>query len=250
MQRQFSGLYQYQLELKYIMIGTLCMALLVALSASSALMVVEDDLIAVMEAALGLGLIGLFLIAFTSNLAVIVNIPFMLVALPWVVANPTPGGIVLFSLATGVGAGLGKLIAYVLAVRVASRFETLSDSPLHRWISTQIEQYPRFAPLLVFIATTTILPLDPALMPLLLVGYSPHKVALPLLTGKIVHSLSLALVIVAMSASLGMGGGLNIDLTVGVVLATLLLVGYQVEKARQPSHLPESAPTKDYAAFN
>lgn len=238
MQRQFDLifnriLYERRLELKYLALGGVCASLLLALSASPLFGLVEDDLISVMEAALGMGLAGLFAIALISNLAIIVNIPFMLVALPWVVANPTPEGVLLFSVITGSGAALGKLIAYALALRVTARFATLDDSPLPRWMTAQIERHPRFAPVLVFLAASTILPLDPALMPLILVGYPACRVAVPLALGKITHSLTLALVIVMSSSSLGMGGGLNVDLTLGVVLVTLLLVAYQVEKAQR-----------------
>ncbi|MBN1563261.1 MAG: hypothetical protein JXA10_05445 [Anaerolineae bacterium] len=223
-----------RLEIKYSVVAGCLTLLLVILSSKPFFSPIESDLIGVLEAAVGFGVIGLFAIAFFSNLMVIINIPFMLVALPWVVADPTLSGMVLFSLSTGIGAGLGKLIAYALAARVASRFESLNDSTLHRWISAQIARRPRFAPALVFIAAGTVLPLDPALMPLLLVDYPARKVAVPLLAGKVLQSFTMALLIVLMSSSLGVGGGMNVDLTLGVLLGTLLLVGYQIEKGRAP----------------
>jgi hypothetical protein len=221
-----------RLELKYGVVAGCLSLLLVMMSSRPFFSPIESDLIALLETAVGFGMVGLFAIAFFSNLAVIINIPFMLVALPWVVANPTLLGILLFSLSTGIGAGLGKLTAYALASRVAARFESLNDSALHAWISSQIARRPRFAPALVFLAAGTVLPLDPALMPLLLVGYPARKVAFPLLAGKVFQSLTMALLIVMMSSSLGVGGSVNVDLTLGVLLGTLVLVAYQIEKRR------------------
>ena len=57
-------------------------------------------------------------------------------------------------------------------------------------------------------------------------------VAVPLLAGKVVQSHTMALLIVVMSSSLGVGGGMNVDLTLGVLLGTLVLVAYQIEKGR------------------
>jgi hypothetical protein len=172
--------------------------------------------------------------AFFSNVVVLVNIPFMLVALPWVVADTSLSSVLLFSAITGIGASLGKLLAYSLASRVVARFEVFGDSPFQAWVATQMERYPHFAPVLVFLAAGTFLPLDPALTPLLLVKYPAHKIALPLITGKILQSLTLVLAIGLVSISLGTGGSMNAALTLGVVLGTLLLVAYQIEKARTP----------------
>ncbi len=226
------SLHTRRLELKYGLVAGTLTALLFVMSSNPLFTPIESDLVSALEAAVGIGIVGLFAIAFLSNLVVIINIPFMLVALPWVVANPTPLGLLLFSLSTGIGAGLGKLITYTLAARVTARFDALSGSALHTWISSQIKRHPRFAPALVFIAAGTILPLDPALMPLLLVGYPARKVAAPLLMGKVVLSFTTALLIVLMSSSLGVGGGMNMDLTLGVMVGTLVLVAYQIEKGR------------------
>jgi len=231
--RLSEALGEKRLEFKYAVLGGLLILLLAGFSSSRAMAPLETDLMRALEAAAGIGLVGMFAIALISNLAVIVNIPFMVVALPWVLADPTPGGVLAFSLATGIGAGLGKLAAYALAVRVAARIPSLGDSPLHAWISAQMTRRPRFAPLMIFIAAGTVIPLDPALMPLLLVGYPARKVAAPLLLGKIVLSLTMALTLLAVAQSFGVGGSMNVDLTFGVVLGTVLLVGYQVEKARQ-----------------
>jgi hypothetical protein len=238
--RLIVNLHARLLELKYATVAGLLALFLLIISSSSFFTPVESDLLAALETAVGIGLAGLFAIAFMSNLVVIVNIPFMLVVLPWVVADPSPVGMLLFSLSTGIGAGLGKLVAYALAERVAARFKLVGGSLLHAWISQQIERRPRFAPALIFLAAGTVLPLDPVLLPLLLVGYPVRSVAAPLLLGKIAQSLTMALVIGSMSASLGVGGGMNADVTLGIVLGTLVLVAYQIEKGRM-SHPPLKA---------
>lgn len=238
--RLIVNLHARRLELKYAGVAGLLAVLLLIISTNPVFSPVESDLLAALETAVGIGLAGLFAIAFMSNLVVIVNIPFMLVALPWVVADPSPAGMLLFSLSTGIGAGLGKLIAYALAERVAARFELVSSSLLPALISRQIKRRPRFVPALVFLAAGTVLPLDPVLLPLLLVGYPVRSVAAPLLLGKIAQSLTMALVIGSMSASLGVGGGMNVDVTLGVVLGTLVLIAYQIEKGRM-SHPPLEA---------
>jgi hypothetical protein len=234
------NLHARRLELKYAGVAGLFAVLLLIISTNPLFSPVESDLLAALETAVGIGFAGLFAIAFMSNLVVIINIPFMLVALPWVVADPSPAGMLLFSLSTGIGAGLGKLVAFALAERVAARFRSLSGSPLPTWISHQIERRPLFAPALVFLAAGTVLPLDPVLIPLLLVGYPVRSVAAPLLLGKIAQSLTMALVIGSMSASLGIGGGMSVDVTLGVVLGTLVLIAYQIEKGRM-THPPLEA---------
>jgi hypothetical protein len=72
------------------------------------------------------------------------------------------------------------------------------------------------------------------------VGYPVRSVAAPLLLGKIAQSLTMALVIGSMSASLGIGGGMSVDVTLGVVLGTLVLIAYQIEKGRM-THPPLEA---------
>jgi hypothetical protein len=128
------NLHARRLELKYAGVAGLFAVLLLIISTNPLFSPVESDLLAALETAVGIGFAGLFAIAFMSNLVVIINIPFMLVALPWVVADPSPAGMLLFSLSTGIGAGLGKLVAFALAERVAARFRSLSGSPLPTWI--------------------------------------------------------------------------------------------------------------------
>jgi hypothetical protein len=230
-----------RLEIRYLIVGELLILSLLAFSSSNALAGAETQVMGWLQAAAEVGVVGLFLMALISNAVPVINIPYMLVALTYVIVNDSPAHVLAFTLATGIGSSIGKIAAYVLAARVATRFESLAYSPLSRRISDLVTRRPRFAPLLVFAGAGTVLPLDAALMPLVLVNYPARRVWLPLTVGKCLQSASLALGALYAFNLAGDSAGLKVDLTFGILLATLLLAAYQVEKAKTAQLEPVTA---------
>ena len=230
-----------RLEIRYLIVGELLILALLVFSSSDALAGVESQVMGWLQAAAEVGVVGLFLMALISNAVPVINIPYMLVALTYVIVNNSPAHILAFTLATGIGSSIGKIAAYILAARVATRFESLARSPLSRWVSALVHRRPGMVPLLVLLGGSAILPVDAALIPLALINYPPQRVWLPLVFGKCLQSAGLALGALYVFNLAGNSAGLKVDLTFGILLATLLLAAYQVEKAKTTPLEPVAA---------
>lgn len=227
------ALRRWRLEIRYITIGAMLIGILVMMGRLPAFDVYEARLLALMDSAVALGIAGLFLGAFASNLTVVISIPYVLFALSYVLIHDSLIGVAVFSLATGLGGALGKMVPYTLTTTLARRVKDLPDSALYRWVRTTISNHPSLTPLLVFLIASSVLPLDLIILPLALVSYPARKLFAPLLLGKVLHSLSLALCTLYLMNLTGMSesAGLRVDLTVCVAVVSLLVIVYQIERA-------------------
>ena len=92
----------------------------------------------------------------------------------------------------------------------------------------------------------TILPDDTAIIPLAMIGYSWSKIATPLLTGKLVHNLAMALIFFEFTKVFAgtISKGVKTDLSLGLMLLFVLLTCYQAEKVRAAARRRRDRPRR------
>lgn len=235
MRRVWWVLRTFRTEIKYGLLGAAGLGALLWLSQSGILGGMDGWVDDVMGDALALGLIGLGLGAFVSNAVVLISIPFTLIAVTFFLGRGSLGDVIVFALVTGIGGGLGKLLAYGLAAGMARQVESLAQSTLFRRIDRVARRNPRWIPLLVFGGIVAALPNDLVLLPVALVHYPVRRLVLPVIGAKVVHNFGLALAMVFLVGQTedALTPSIKVDLTAGVVVITVLAVLYQIEKGRR-----------------
>jgi len=86
--------------------------------------------------------------------------------------------------------------------------------------------------LAIFVWAVTPLPDDTVIVPLAMVNYGVRRIALPLFVGKVVHNLVIAYVFYTVTDTNLVSPNVKTDLALVVIVAFVLVVLYQVERAR------------------
>jgi hypothetical protein len=112
--------------------------------------------------------------------------------------------------------------------------EDLEKSALFRWVKSKMERHPVLIPFLIFCGSGTPVPDFSFIVPLAMVKYPWKKVLLPMVAGKIFQNVIVALLFnyAANSATSLVTNDINFDLTAGLVIIFLMIIAYQIEKAR------------------
>ncbi len=223
---------RYRTEIKFGLITAALLGGLLALDRTSVfagLDSVNGDFIDTMA---GLGVAGVFFVAFVANSSLLIQVPYTLPLLSLALGGASITGMMPMAAASGIGAGLGEVVSYVLAERLLGGNESLSKSGLFRWVKTTVASHPRLAPVLVFAWAASFLPDDTVIMPLGMTRYGMRRIFLPLFSGKIVHSVGVALVFYYFTgwSAERISRGVQADLAVGLLVLFVLAVLYQVEK--------------------
>lgn len=222
---------RWHLEIKYFLAGVVLLGLQAILSRQGALSLVQERTIALIDTAAGYGLVGVFAGAVLANLAILISIPYTAITVAVALSTGDLLSIIVICVVTGLGAGLGKTITYALAHNLATQHEAqLSASPLLSHIQVYMAEHPRVAPWLIFLAAFTILPDDWVMVPLALTRYPVRKTVLPMLVGKVLHGLSLVVLILLAVEPEEMSASSRADLTLSVLIVSLLVVVYQIER--------------------
>ncbi|MEP0763263.1 MAG: hypothetical protein HRF48_11070 [Chloroflexota bacterium] len=236
MSRSVAGIQQlghrlrsWRLEIKYALITGVLLSALYSLSHSGTLAGVQERIITLIDATAGYGLAGLFVGALLANLAVMISVPYTAIVVAVALASHSLLDMLIICVVTGLGSGLGKIITYALARNIAAGQQNLEYSPLLVSIRTYAEEHPRAAPLLVFLAAFTVLPDDWVMVPLALVQYPLGKTVVPMLTGKVLHGLSLIFIVLLAVDPEDMAARSKADLTLAVLIVSLVVVLYQIE---------------------
>ncbi len=229
---------KYRIELKYLAITALLLILLWYLGRSDALRGLQDateDMLnwVANEEGLISGAIGLFLIGLISNTSLLVQVPYTVPLIQIALVTDSLLKLVLLSIAIGIGAGLGEINSYIIARAASSPISKPEDSSFFRWTNRTVNNHPRSIPLIVFFGAATPLPDDVIIWPLAIVKYPVRKVLLPMFVGKIIHNFAFAIV-----AFWGIGltdtdnATVRVDLSIGILIVFILVIMYQIEKAR------------------
>lgn len=219
----------WRLEIKYGLISGVLLSVLYNLSHNGTLAGVQERIIILIDATAGYGLVGLFVGALLANLAIMISVPFTAIVVAVALASHSLMDMLIICVVTGIGSGVGKIITYALARNIASGQHSLEYSPLLVRIRTYVEEHPRSAPILVFLAAFTILPDDWVMMPLALVQYPLGKTVVPMITGKVLHGLSLIFIVLLAVDPEDMAAQSKADLTLAILLISLVVVLYQIE---------------------
>lgn len=230
---------QYRIEIKYLLLTAISLAILYYVAHSGVLQGVQDktaellDWVANKEGLVG-GSIGLFVLALIANTSLLIQIPYTIPLMNIAILSDSIFKVLILSIATGMGAGLGEINSYMIARGLSAPIGSPEDSRLFRWIKNKIETQPRLIPYLVLLGSATPLPDDLVIWPLAIAKYPVKKILLPMFVGKIFHNFAFGLI-----AFYGVDlvnqdeATVRVDLTIGVLFVFLFFIMYQIEKARQ-----------------
>ncbi len=232
---------RHRIEIKYLIIGVVGLGALITLDRTRVLGNLDHAVVDFLDATEGLGAIGIFFVALISNCAVFVQIPYTLPLLSAAIGGASYVDMLVLGIAAGVGAGFGEIIKYHVAHRVLSKKPNLHHSGLYQWVLRQAEEKPKHVKWIVFLWAGSVLPDDTVIIPLAMIKYGVRRIAVPLFTGKVFHNVLFASLFYFLSdtAEELVKGGVRVDLAFGLIVAFVLVVAYQIEKAL---HHEQSAP--------
>ena len=232
----------HRIEVKYLILGAALIGFLVALDRSHLLGNLDNTVVDAIDDLQGLGVIGMFLVALVSNCAVFVQVPYTLPLLSAAISGQSAGQMLALGVAAGIGAGFGEIIKYHVADRVMAKKPELHRSKLYRWVERQAAEKPRHLKWIVFAFAGSVIPDDTVIIPLAMIRYGVRRIAFPLFTGKVFHNVLFAMIFYLLSdtAESWVKHGLRVDLAFGLIVAFLLVIAYQVEKARHHERVAEA----------
>jgi membrane protein YqaA with SNARE-associated domain len=229
------------LRTRYAVAGVGIAAALALLQETHALSVVNDAVEHFLDLAARFGAPGMFVAGLVGNASVLVQVPYTLPLLSVALEGATLGHLLVLGLACGIGAGVGEIISYLIADAILARTPELPESRVYRWIERNTDHHPVLTKLAIFVWAVTPLPDDTVIVPLAMVSYGVRRIALPLFTGKVVHNLVIAYVFYRFAVDPPVSPQVKTDLALVVIVAFVLVVLYQVERARLAARRPKCA---------
>lgn len=223
-----------RIEITYITLTLLLLGGMAGLAALGVLDGMERAVNAFMARMVDWGLPGLFLASLVANVTLVFLIPYALPLFTLSVYADSLAEVIALGTAAGLGAGVGATISYAVAHSLVARIQDLEASPLLRWTRRTITRRPWTIPVLVWLATATPAPDVVILVPLAMIGYDWRKLVIPFLGGKVVQNVVMALVyrFAAEQASSLLSTDISFDLTATLTIVFVMLIIYQVAKAR------------------
>jgi hypothetical protein len=222
------------LELKYAAIAVAIVLLFVVLHAAGAFRGVNDTVNDGVNRLLGLGIIGLFLIALVANLSILVQIPYTLPLLSAALGGASLQSVMGLGLASGLGAGIGAVASYKVADALVSKSQRMPEGRIFRWIGRNVDDRPRATAFVIFLIGLSPLPDGAVVVPLAVVRYGMRRLAVPLFLGKLGHNLLFALIFYGFASwsAEHVSQKSSTELALLVAVLFMVLVGYHAEKAR------------------
>ena len=222
----------WPLRARYAAFGVTIVATLVLLQGTHALSVVNSAVEQLLDLAARFGAPGMFVAGLVGNASVLIQVPYTLPLLSVAIDGASLPHLLVLGLACGVGAGLGEIISYRIADAILARTPGLPNSRVYQWIERNTETHPVLTRLAIFVWAVTPLPDDTVIVPLAMVNYGVRRIALPLFLGKVVHNLVIAYAFFEFSGPGPAAAHVKTDLALVVIVAFVLVVLYQVERAR------------------
>jgi len=239
---------QHRLEIRYCCFAALIFGALVLLNRIDAFSGV-DALIAEVASSKDAGALAIFAVAVIGNMALLVQVPYTLPMLAVATAGASAAHMAWLGLAAGIGAAIGGMISFLIAQRILARDPSIERGKLYRWVVRTTNERPRRASLVIFGVVFTPLPDDAVILPLAMTRYGLRRFAPPLFAGKIAHNVLVALLFYQFTAWSAASTGTHVraDLVLGLVLAFVLVILYQAEKARVATATVPAAATEPVA---
>lgn len=222
------------LEVKYAILSVIVIALFVVLQTSSALSGVNETVNDGVDELARLGSIGVFVVALIANVSIIIQIPYTLPLLSAALGGADFVSMLVLGIASGLGAGIGAILAYKVADAVVSRAHAEPDGRVFRWIGRNTDTRPRMTSFVIFLVALSPLPDGTIVMPLAMIHYGLRRLLVPLFLGKFLHNVLLALLFwgFASWAQTHVSKDATTGLALAVALVFMLAVAYNAEKAR------------------
>jgi hypothetical protein len=243
--------HRLSVERKYALITVLVIALFIVLQMTNALAGVNETVTDGVNQLARLGSIGVFVIALIANVSIIIQIPYTLPLLSAALGGADLVSMLLLGVASGLGAGIGAVLAYKVADTLVVRTHAEPDGRAFRWISRNVDTKPRLTSFVIFLVALSPLPDGTIVMPLAMVHFGLRRLAVPLFLGKFLHNVLLAFVFWAFAswAEEHVSDQATTGLALIVAVAFMLLVAYHAEKARSSAReralglAPDETPT-------
>jgi hypothetical protein len=238
---------RYRVEIKYCVITAVILAGLAALAALSVFDGLESVVNRAMDNLVDWGLIGMFLIGLPSNMTLILIIPYNMPMFTLVIYANSIWEVIALGIATGLGAGIGEATSYAVAHTIVNHVEDLEKSALFRWTKRTIERKPVLIPFFVWLASATPVPDAAIIVPMAMVKYPWQKMLVPMITGKVFQNVVVALIFryATRSASHLASRNINFDMTAILVVLFVMVILYQIEKARAELRRNRQSPARD-----
>ncbi|MCC6799571.1 MAG: hypothetical protein IT325_05620 [Anaerolineae bacterium] len=234
-----------RIAVKYLVISVVVLGGMALLNQLDVFDGVSGAVMRLMDRLASYGKVGMFILALLSNMTLVIIVPYNLPMFTLVIYADTLWEVAAIGAATGLGGGIGETASYAVAHSLASHIDHLSESALFRWMKRSIERRPRLIPLFVWLASATPIPDMTIIVPLSLIRYPWTKMIIPMITGKIVQNVVVALIFrsAADAAADLLSSNINFDLTAIFVALFILLIAYQIESARASQKRGEPPPS-------
>lgn len=233
----------HRLEVEFGSAAAILIGGLIWLERSGTLARWAAELEPVLEALVGLGLVGAFVLGLIGNSSVMLQVPYTVPMLSAAMAGAPLPYLLALGLAAGLGATAGEMVSYTVADQIL-RHRDLSASGLFRWVERTVGTHPRTIPWLVFGFAVTLLPDDAILIPLAMIQYGAVRLIAPLLIGKLGYCLGSAVIfhLAGEQAGRWLSPHATADVAVVGLVAFFVVIAYQVAKGRR-SPTPRSEQT-------
>lgn len=230
---------RYRIEIKYGLITLVLLESLYLLHRTQAFRGFDTVIANFFEVMSGRGLVGFFIVALIANASILTHLPYTVPLLSLALSGAALNDMLLMGAASGLGAACGELVSYSIALKFLGDNATLERSSLLQGIKRIVHSHPHMIPLLLFVYAATPLPDDTLIIPLATTGYGIRKIALPLLVGKLAHSMGIAAVFYYFTgwSADRVSTTVQVDLTLGILIVFAMVVIYQVEKNRAAKYL-------------
>ncbi len=225
---------RYRLELKYTALTVLVLGGLALVMRLNWLGGLEDWVNATMDRLVTYGYPGLFVIGLLANITLVFMIPYAIPLMTLSMYADSILEVVALGTAAGVGAGIGEITSYAVAHTLVRHVEDLEHSALFRWTKRTISRHPIVIPFFVWLASATPAPDAVIIVPLAMIQYPWRKMIVPMVTGKIFQNVVMALIYRFATDQVAhlLSDDVSFDLTATLVVVFVLLIAYQIEKAR------------------
>ncbi len=227
-----------RLEVKYLVLSALCLAVVLVALGSDALDGVRGELerfvmwVGNEEGLVG-GSVALFVLALVANSTLLIQVPYTLPLAAVVITTDSLAKAAALSLASALGAGLGEVNSYLIARGLSMPVEFGDTSRPLRWIRRVLDEHPNRLPLLVLLTSGTSLPDDIVIWPMAIARYPIRRMLAPIFVGKYLYCTAIGVLSYYGTQQVDVQDTtVTLDFSIVLLVGFLLYAAYLFEKSR------------------